>query len=255
MTNSNKNQNKANKTENKMKNLHANHRARLRNRFKNEGIENFETHNVIELLLFYAIPRVDTNPLAHELLNEFGSLRAILDAPHENLVKVKGVGENAALFIKFIRSLMGRYELDKTSYDGLSDIDDIAEYMVNYYKYIDEQNETLIVLLLDNNKKLYKIVKVCEGDVNSVSIPIREISNILHRYNASSYILVHNHPHGKALPSREDIQLTLKTDEVLGRLNFELKEHIIIAEDEYYLTFNHAKQRSRNRNTHNTNKG
>lgn len=217
------------------KNLHAEHRKRLRNRFRKEGLESFEPHNVLELILFYVLARIDTNPLAHKLLNEFGSFSGVIDAPYESLLQVDGVGESVATFIKLIHEIIRKYELDKFSHEGLSNLDDIAKYMVQYYK--NQTVESLVVLLLDNSGKLFNVVKVCEGTVNSLNMPTRQISNILHRYNASSYILVHNHPSGIAAPSQEDIAVTIQMDSVLNALDFKIKEHIIVAGKDYCFAF------------------
>lgn len=223
------------KNNKKSDNLHAKHRKRLRDRFRAEGIGSFEPHNIIELILFYVIPRIDTNPLAHKLLNEFGSFSRVFDAPYESLLQVEGVGEAVATFIKIIHALIQKYELDKISCDGLTDLDDMAKYMVQYYK--NQTEESLILLLLDNSGKLYNIVKVCDGTVNKQNMPIRQISNILHRHNAASYVLVHNHPSGKAEPSGDDMSVTIHLDNVLDNLDFPIKEHIIIAGNEYCFAF------------------
>ncbi len=216
-------------------NLHAEHRKRLRNRFRMEGLESFEPHNILELILFYVLARIDTNPLAHKLLNEFGSFSGVIDAPYESLLQVDGVGESVATFIKMIHDVIRIYELDKFSHDGLSDLNEIAQYMVQYYK--NQTEESLVILLLDNSDKLFKVVKVCDGTVNELNLPTRKISNILHRYNASSYILVHNHPSGIAAPSQQDIAITIKMDSVLNALNFKIREHIIVAGKEYCFAF------------------
>lgn len=95
------------------RNLHENHRARVRKRFEHEGLKTFADHNVLELLLFYSIPQKDTNDIAHRLLDEFGSLSAVFDAPKDVLMNVVGVGENTATLIKLMPELFSRYEQDK----------------------------------------------------------------------------------------------------------------------------------------------
>lgn len=216
---------------NKSENLHANHRARLRKRFENEGLVNFEPHNALELLLFFSIPRKDTNPIAHKLIDEFGSLSAVFEAPYEALVTVEGVGESTATLIKLVHGLMESCQMDKLTYNDISNYDEMARFMVEYFK--NKSEESLIALLLDNNGNLFKIVKICDGVVNSTSIPIKKLSTVLHKYNAAAFLLAHNHPAGSAKPSKDDISLTFYLDSIFSALQIPMREHLVVAGNKY----------------------
>jgi DNA repair protein RadC len=159
----------------------------------------------------------------------------VFDASYENLLEVEGVGESTATLITVVHDLIKRYELDKLSILGSSDYDEMANYMIEYYR--NQTVESVVVLLLDNSDKVYKIVKVGDGDVNSVNVNARHISAILHRYNASSFVLVHNHPSGKPTPSKSDISMTLEHEKLFDTLSIPMKEHIIVAGNQYTMFF------------------
>ena len=155
---------------------HEGHRQRLKNRFLQEGLENFEKHNVLEILLFYAIPQRDTNDIAHELLNTFGSLKGVFEADYTELLKVKGVKENTATLIKLIPEIAREYMFEEISEERVFDTaEKIGKYFVR--KYIGEVNEVVYLMLLDNGFKLLDVCRIHEGSVNSANISPRKIMN------------------------------------------------------------------------------
>lgn len=139
------------------RNLHENHRARVRKRFEHEGLKTFADHNVLELLLFYSIPQKDTNDIAHRLLDEFGSLSAVFDAPKDVLMNVVGVGENTATLIKLMPELFSRYEQDKIKNESI--VLNSAEAAGKYFmsRFIGANTEKLYAVCLDNNCKVKKV--------------------------------------------------------------------------------------------------
>ncbi len=211
--------------------IHDGHRERLKNRFRTEGLDAFDEHNVLELLLFYAVPRSDTNPAAHELLDTFGSLSAVFDAPIDALVKVKGVGENAATLIKLIPALARRYEVDKNNIACLSSTKLVGEYLLS--RYVGKTQEIVYLICLDGKYKPLCCVAISEGIVNTVSISTRRIIELALKYNAVGVVLAHNHPGGIALPSNDDISTTFMIRDALRTINVKLLDHIVVADGDY----------------------
>ena len=192
--------------------MHKGHRQRMKDRFREEGLDNFSEVQALELLLFYCIPQKDTNPIAHELLNHFGSLSQVLEAPVEELVKVPGIGENAAVLLKLVTD-MGRY------------------YLVP--RFFGRRVETVFLLCLDAKCKVLCCKEVGEGSVNSAGFSIRKIVELALGVNATSVVLAHNHPSGVALPSPEDIQTTRRLAAALRAVEIHLADHIIVADDDH----------------------
>ena len=211
--------------------IHDGHRERLKNRFRTEGLDAFDEHNVLELLLFYAIPRSDTNPTAHELLDTFGSLSAVLDAPLDALMKTKGVGENAATLLKLIPALARRYEIDKNNIACLSSTSLVGEYLLS--RYVGKTQEVAYLICLDGKYKPLCCVAISEGIVNTVSINARRVIELALKYNAVGVVLAHNHPGGIALPSNDDISTTFLIRDALRTINVKLLDHIIVADGDY----------------------
>ena len=212
---------------------HEGHRQRLKNRFLAEGLDRFEAHNILELLLFYAIPQKDTNELAHALLDRFGSLKGVFDADISELVKVKGIKENAATLIKLIPQLSRAYMVSECADVEVFDtIGTIGEFFVR--KYIGETKEVVYLMLLDNGFKLIDAIKLHTGSVNSAKITPRMIIDEVIKHNASMIVIAHNHPNGLAIPSMEDIETTTQLCSTLRIFDVIMIEHILVAGSEYY---------------------
>lgn len=211
----------------KKDNPHKFHRSRLRARFQKEGLRSFEDHNILELLLFYAIPQKDTNDLAHALLDKFGSLAAVFDAEFGDLCKVNGIGNNAATLIKLIPQLSRAYLMDKdTRYPDFTDLHKLGNYLVNYF--IGEKNEKLIAVLLNNKSEMIDIILVSEGTVNRTEGSVRKIAEAAFSKNASSFVLAHNHPDGNCTPSAADVSFTSNYRKIFDELGLPLVEHIVV---------------------------
>ena len=211
---------------------HEGHRQRLKNRFLSSSLDNFEPHNILELLLFYSIPRQDTNEIAHDLLNHFGSLKGVFDADFSELIKIKGIKENSATLIKLIPQISRAYLLDKVSDDNLYDrADKIGEYLTSLY--VGETVETVYILLLDNSYHLLNTVKLIEGNVNSAVITPKKIFDEICKVNATMFVLAHNHPNGLPLPSKEDLDTTEMLASAFDLFEVPLLEHFVIAGDKY----------------------
>lgn len=211
--------------------VHGGHRERMRKRFLEHGLDNFSDHEVLELLLYYAIPRGDVNPIAHELLQEFGSLAAVLEADPLELQKVSGVGERAAQLIHLMPPLFRRYRLSESNKGVFDTTEKVGHYLVNYY--IGHVNELLTVILLDNSCRMLSVQALAEGDPHSVRINYRTLMNAVLRHNAVSVILAHNHPGGNCVPSREDFIETRMVRDFLQKVGVKLVDHIIVAGTEW----------------------
>ncbi|MBR4017402.1 MAG: DNA repair protein RadC, partial [Oscillospiraceae bacterium] len=212
--------------------IHKGHRERLKSRFRQEGLDNFDELYVLELLLFYCIPQKDTNPLAHKLLDYFGSLTAVLDAKPEQLEKVEGIGPNVSTFLSLITEV-GRYYQVKRSEPGevLRTIEQCGNYLIPYF--FGREQENVFLLCLDAKCKVICCKKVGEGSVNSANISIRRIVEIALEANATSVVLAHNHPSGLAIPSADDIQTTYRVAAALEAVEVALADHIVVSKDDF----------------------
>ena len=215
-------------------NPHSGHRSRVKKRFQNEGLQAFEDHNVLELLLFYSVPQMDTNNLAHALIDEFGSLSGVFDAPLESLVNVNGIGENSAVLIKLLPELFARYEQDKLKNETvvLNSSSAAGDFFVS--KFIGEAVEKLYAVCLDNKCKILKFLTVSEGDINFTDMNIRKIAGAAINSNSTSIIIAHNHPSGVAAPSAADIDATRNLILTLKKLDIKVNDHIIVSGKEYF---------------------
>lgn len=216
----------------KDKNLHNGHRERLRTRCRKDGLDSFEEHEVLELLLFYAIPYQDTNPLAHQLLNQFGSLAGVLDAPEEELRKVKGIGENTSLLLKIIPSVYRRYQISlQNAVTYITGETDAAAYLQNWF--VGRTHEFVLLMLLDARHRLLFCDTVSEGTATTANIYIRKIVQSAVQYEATFAFLAHNHPSGELLPSVQDLSATKLIYEALNSVDVQLVDHIIVSQNDY----------------------
>ena len=211
--------------------IHDGHRQRLKDRFLREGLDGFTDIQVLELLLFYVVPRKDTNPIAHDLLDRFGSLARVLDAPVIRLTEVNGISENGATFLKLVREIERRYALSQGEEIILNTIEDCCEYLTRFFK--SKRNETVFLLSLDAKLKLLSCREVGEGSVNYASVPIRRCVEMALEDGATSVILAHNHPSGLAVPSGDDIVTTRRLAMALSAVEIQLVDHIVVADDDY----------------------
>ena len=212
--------------------VHDGHRARKKEQFRTHGLDAFADHEALELLLFYAIPRVDTNPVAHRLIERFGSLDGVLSAPPEELEKVEGVGESAATLLSLILPLVRRSRMTAAKKPVILGTTQAAgEYFVDLFFGMRE--ERLYEACLDAKGKLLRCAKVADGSVDAVSVNIRVIVENALKCGASAVVLSHNHPSGVALPSEDDNATTLAVYDALRTVDIRLLDHIIVADDDF----------------------
>lgn len=211
---------------------HSGHRQRLKNRFDRHGLDSFSDLNALELLLFYALPRQDTNPLAHALLERFGSLDAVLEAEPEELKGVAGMGENAALLLRLIPAISRRYLIRKS--DGNTVIDDpesAGEYLFPHFCF--RQEELIFALYLDSRFHVLDCEELNRGVVDAVDIGVRALVNRALELQSSFVVLAHNHPSGVDMPSIEDEAATLRIRQALSAVGISLCDHLVFAGNSY----------------------
>lgn len=213
------------------KNVHEGHRQRLKERFLCEGLGNFEKHNVLELLLFYSIPRKDTNDIAHELVNRFGSLKAVFEAPIEELCKVDGVSEHSATLLKLVPAVWTKATSEVDTSEKYDSISKLGKLMIKRYAGITK--EIAYLVLLDNSWHIIDIVNLSEGTVNQVHLDTRRIAEHCIRTNASMALVSHNHPNGSIVPSTEDLTTTETLAKLFRSIHVEFLEHLLIAGDKF----------------------
>ncbi|MDL2300385.1 DNA repair protein RadC [Clostridiaceae bacterium OttesenSCG-928-D20] len=208
------------------------HRERIRERFRSHGLDSFEDHNVLEILLTYAIPRQDVKDLSLMLINKFGSLDAVFEAKMDELLSVSGIGKNAATLIKLVPEVSRRYMMLKSA-GGVyfNTTKDVGDYILPRYLY--EKEEVVYLLCLDAMNKLICCKEVGRGVADSATVSIRNIAEISLGVSAISVILIHNHISGIAIPSYEDEVTTRQIEKALSLLGIELIDHIIVAGSDY----------------------
>ena len=212
--------------------IHDGHRQRLKERFLRGGLDNFTDVQVLELALFYCIPRKDTNPIAHALLAHFGSLSQVLEASVEELQKVPGIGENTAIYLTMLTQVGRYYLVDRSQREViLPTIDKCGAYLVPHF--FGRSVETVFLLCLDAKCKVLCCREIGQGSVNSAGISIRKIVEVALGANATTVVLAHNHPRGLALPSAEDIQTTRRVAAALRAVEVHLADHIVVADGDY----------------------
>ncbi len=213
-------------------NVHQGHRQRLRDRFLRQGLDGFAEHNALELLLFYALPRKDTNELAHRLLDAFGTLDAVFSAPAESLMKVKGVGENTAALIRLVPELSRRCSIVR---DGdckaLPDSTAAGRYLLP--RFMNCRDEVMYMVCLDAKLAILDCREINRGDTVSVDVNVRRIVQMALEKSATYVVLAHNHTSGLALPSKEDVAATLRVRQILAQVGVTLSDHIVVAGDDF----------------------
>ncbi len=211
--------------------IHSGHRQRVKEEFLARGLSGLADHRVLELLLFYAIPQGDVNPLAHALVERFGSLPGVLNAPYEELVKVKGVGANTAALIKLIPALAARYLEQSGQLGGeLCSTWQFRELLMPLF--LGARNEMVYLVCMDGKNKLLTTRKLGEGITDSVVITARKVLEAALAANAARVVLAHNHVSGIALYSPADVAATREVSHLLSQVGIELMDHFVVANDD-----------------------
>ena len=225
--------------------VHEGHSKRLRERFRKEGLEGFQPHEVLELLLFYAKARGDLNPLAHSLLNEFGSLKGVLEASTDQLMSVDGVGPETATLLSLMVPMFRKYQealcAEKQYLCHLPEAERYCRALMDGQRY-----ERLYLISLSSSMSIVGQRMLGEGSIDEVPAYPRKVVEAALNHNAFAVILCHNHPGGIAEPSPHDVELTKNIEALLFHLGIKLVDHIIVAgASTYSMSVNGLLRRSR----------
>ena len=207
-------------------NIHQNHRKRLRERYEKYGLESFEEHNILELLLFRSIPRADTNGLAHELINTFGSLYEVLCAPYEELLKVKGVGPASASLIRTVFDTAREANLRKLAAMPIDSYPRLAMYATEWFG--GKPAGVVAVLLLDEGNRIVHTGTLSANHTIRTASYVQAIADLAGKFAARRVVLMHNHASGIMKPSDEDLYLTEQLHTALREKDIALMEHLIV---------------------------
>ena len=214
-------------------NIHKDHRKKVKDRFFECGFTGMPDHNVLEAILFLGIPQKDTNPVAHELIDTFGSFSGVLEAKKSDLLKIKGMTESAAFAImsylpvnrRYIESLQKKKPVFETN-------DEIIEFLRPLF-FEKSTIERVFVLCFDSKNRMIACRNICDGDISSALFDVRELTRVVLEVNAQKIIVAHSHPHGVALPSREDISTTKLIYEMMKFIKVHLDDHLIVTDTGY----------------------
>ncbi|MGN0665628.1 MAG: RadC family protein [Huintestinicola sp.] len=214
------------------KNLNAGHRGRMREKFLASGFDGFAPHEIIEMLLYYTVPRKDTNKTAHELINRFGSVAGVFNADIEQLTSVTDVSENAAVLFKMIPKILPVYYSDMSKGISYNDTTKLKELFRPYF--VGVSKEIFYIACFDNNLKLISVDRISEGAPGTVDIRLRRVVECVIRSGCTMAALAHNHPCGSPKPSNEDISVTRRIGTCLSDVDVKLMDHIIAGEGSAY---------------------
>ena len=207
---------------------HGGHRQRMRERYLKQGLDGFAPHEILELLLFYAIPQKNVNPLAHQLINRFGSLYGVLNASPQQLMQVEGIGEYAATFLTLVQSAARQaarmWGTDKVR---LSTRQAAADYCIRLLH--GEKREMFYALCLNGQMETLSDVLIAKGSLSDVPAYPRIVMDAVLTHNAHAVLLCHNHPSGSVAPSPQDLDATKTLARLLSEVEVVLIDHIIVA--------------------------
>ncbi len=213
-------------------NLHAGHRKRVRERYLTLGEEAFSDHQLLELLLFYALPRKDTNELAHVLLNHFGSLEGVFRATVDELCHVEGISESSAALIHLVPDLYYRCQKSESRAPVIKTREDAAEYLRPYFEH--QRKEMAYFLSVGENGKVLGCDLIGAGGDSEVYLDVNRMIEAALRHRACWCVMAHSHPSGIAMPSPEDLFTTRQCRLLLQQVGIDLRDHVVFADDDYY---------------------
>ena len=218
-------------------NLHSGHRERMKQRYIENGFRELMPHQLMEMLLFYGIPRKDTNPLAHRLLNTFGSFNAVLRADRELLLSVEGVTPHVATMLNLVGDVH-RYCAEESSCLGepLRTTEDFVAFLKPYFDCLPV--EEVWIVCMDMLSRVVGVHQISSGTPLNADVNLRKIMQFALSDNACKLIMAHNHPSGIAIPSNPDINTTIALAKALEGMNIQLRDHLIFARDNECVSFN-----------------
>ncbi len=221
--------------------IHDGHRARHKKRFLGSP-ESFQDHELLEALLFYSIPRRNTNEQAHYLLKDFKNIRNVFDANASALKKVNGIGENSATLIRIVSEIISRYERSDPTFEQspLESYENLSKFVTSLF--VGTDIEKCYIVLFDYSKRVIATHMLSSGDSNGTAIPMQKLAELVSDRRVAAVILAHNHPNGKTIPSGEDIAVTNSIKAFLRPLQIDLLEHFIVVGNDCAPIINYSKR-------------
>ncbi len=214
------------------KNVHDGHRDRMRNNYLSRDFSSMPEHEILEILLFYSHPMGNTNNIAHNLIDTFGSLEKVLAAPPQELLKIDGVGKSTVVLFDLFARLSLRY-VDYLNEDkDAVDDNEIVRGLINEFKY--ENKEKVQAILFDSSGQYINKVTICNGGIDDASFKPRDLVEHICRNSAAKVVLAHNHPQGMHLPSSADVEVTKTVKQILWTIDIELLDHWIVSGNTCY---------------------
>jgi len=212
---------------------HLGHRDRLKARFERAGIAGLQDYEILEIILFYALPRKDVKPLAKELMKRFGSLKGVLDAGHEALKDIPGIGRHTAVLFSIVRDLGSLYLRQRAEeHEQISSTKELIDYCLSSMGGL--KDEHFAVIYLNARNRIIKVETIQEGIVNQAVVYPRKVLEKALKHKASAIILVHNHPSGHVRPSDADIRLTRVLQDAARVMDIVLHDHLIVGENRFF---------------------
>lgn len=210
---------------------HNGHRQRMKQRALTDGIATMSPHEVIEILLYFAIPQRDTNPLAHRLINAFSSVNRVLSAEYADLIKIEGVTPHIASLLTFSGELARRYMREQFEPGKqICTVPEFVEHLLPWF--VGEKEESVVMISMDNRCKVLNTTRLFSGSVNASRFNARAAVQQALQDNATVVILAHNHPNGYAFPSEADVRTTIEMIEIFAAMNIRVLDHIIVSDDD-----------------------
>lgn len=212
--------------------LHDGHRERMLSKFSKSGFAGLEEHEKLEIILFFSVPRINTNEVAHQMLNKYHTIAGVMDAPPEELVKFKGITKRTVQLFKLIRETYSLYILEK-NYESsfLTTEDEFAAYFI--VAFAAAEKERLVMMSLDSRGKRLGVDIIGEGGFTELIASPKSIIQLALDHRAIEVVLCHNHPGGIAYPSEEDIASTERIKGLLNAIGVHLKDHYIVTKCDY----------------------
>ncbi|MBR5779821.1 MAG: RadC family protein [Clostridia bacterium] len=205
------------------------HRSRCKKRLLSEGAKSFSDTELLEMLLFYAVPRADTKPIAEALIEKFGSLNAVIRADLDELTSVPMLKDGARVLFSLLDELFARTGVcigDKDLLEG----EKLKEYLLDLYR--ERVNETVYALYFAADGEYIGKQVIFRGGISSAKFSLRAITEGIIRIGGKTVILAHNHPSGSLVPSSDDIISTKRIAAHLAANEIELLEHYIVGKDD-----------------------
>lgn len=222
-------------------NFHADHRARMQARVARDGLTSLAAHEVLEYLLFFAIPRKNTNPIAHRLIQHFGGFCEVLEASEEQLMEVEGIGPSSARLLHSFREVARFYQIQKQRENPvqLNSTENCFEYARPLFT--DPRREEFYMIALNDNLMPLKDIKIADGVPNRVQFDFNKLIRDAILSGCSCVLLAHNHPSGVDNASPADIAATNAIVRTLGQVGIDVIDHVILTPQSGYSLAEHGR--------------